>query len=99
MPTLRARRWPRPKHRKASSDGIGADKKLHPQQKQDVDTTVGVIVADPLAGDAKRGDLAVVYVYKFKSQSQLTLLAYKFNPKTRYLLLGSHENLYRELER
>ncbi|NBT69695.1 MAG: type II toxin-antitoxin system RelE/ParE family toxin, partial [Betaproteobacteria bacterium] len=40
------------------------------------------------------------YVYKFKSQAQLLLLAYEFDPKTRHLLLlGSHENFYRELKR
>jgi hypothetical protein len=77
-----------------------AYKKLHPQQKQDVDTAVEVIVSDPLAGEAKRGDLAGIYVYKFKSQNQLVLLAYEFDPKTRHLLLlGSHENFYRELKR
>ena len=77
-----------------------AYKKLHQQQKQDVDKAVEVIVSDPLAGEAKRGDLAGVYVYKFKSQNQLVLLAYEFDPKTRHLLLlGSHENFYRELKR
>ena len=73
-----------------------AYKKLHLQQKQGADTAVGVIVSDPLAGEVKRGDLAGVYVYKFKSQSQQMLLAYEFDPKTRHLvLLGSHENFYR----
>jgi len=77
-----------------------AYKKLHPHQKQDVDSAVDAIVSDPLLGDAKRGDLAGVYVYKFKSQSQLLLLAYEFDPKTRHLLLlGSHEDFYRELKR
>ncbi len=77
-----------------------AYKKLHLQQKQDVDTAVEVIVSNPLAGAAKRGDLAGVYVYKFNSQSQLVLLAYQFDPQTRHLLLlGSHENFYRELKR
>ena len=77
-----------------------AYKKLHPQQKQDVDKAVEVIVSDPLEGEAKRGDLAGVYVFKFKSQNQLVLLAYEFDPKTRHLLLlGSHENFYRELKR
>jgi mRNA-degrading endonuclease YafQ of YafQ-DinJ toxin-antitoxin module len=75
-------------------------KKLNPKQKQDVDTAVDVIVAARLAGEPKRGDLAGVYVYKFKSQTQLLLLAYEFDPKTRnLLLLGSHENFYRELKR
>jgi mRNA interferase RelE/StbE len=79
-----------------------AYKKLHLQQKQDVDAAVEVIVSNPLVGVAKRGDLAGVYVYKFKSQSQsqLVLLAYTFDPQTRHLLLlGSHENFYRELKR
>lgn len=75
-------------------------KKLRQRQKQDVDAAVNAIVANPLAGEPKRGDLAGVYVYKFKSQTQLMLLAYEFEPKTRHLLLlGSHENFYRELKR
>ena len=75
-------------------------KKLHERQKQDVDAAVHVIVENPLAGEVKRGDLAGVYVYKFKSQTQLMLIAYEFDPKTRHLLLlGSHENFYRELKR
>jgi len=45
-------------------------------------------------------DLLDVYVFKLKSQSQLMLLAYEFDPETRMLLLlGSHENFYRELKR
>jgi mRNA-degrading endonuclease YafQ of YafQ-DinJ toxin-antitoxin module len=75
-------------------------KKLHQRQKQDVDAAVNVVIADPHAGELKRGDFAGVYVYKFKSQTQLMLLAYEFDPKTRHLLLlGSHENFYRELKR
>ena len=75
-------------------------KKLHQRQKQDVNAAVNAIVANLLAGEPKRGDLAGVYVYKFKSQTQLMLLAYEFDPKTRHLLLlGSHENFYRELKR
>ena len=66
-------------------------KKLHQRQKQDVDAAVNVIVNNPLAGEVKRGDLAGVYIYKFKSQTQLMLLAYEFDPATRHLLLlGSH---------
>ena len=75
-------------------------KKLHLLQKKDVDTAVEVIVSNPLVGDAKRGDLSGVYVYKFKSQTQLLLLAYAFDPQTRHLLLlGTHENFYRDLKR
>jgi hypothetical protein len=75
-------------------------KKLHLQQKKYVDTAVEVIVSNPLVGDAKRGNLSGVYVYKFKSQTQLLLLAYAFDPQTRHLLLlGTHENFYRDLKR
>ena len=75
-------------------------KKLHQRQKKDVDAAVNVIVTNPLAGEAKRGDLAGVFVYKFKSQTLLMLLAYEFDPVTRHLLLlGSHENFYRDLKR
>ena len=75
-------------------------KKLHLQQKKDVDTVVEVIVSNPLVGDAKRGDLSGVDVYKFKSETQLLLLAYEFDPQTRHLLLlGTHENFYRDLKR
>jgi len=89
-----------PVHVTQSSVFVRAYKKLHPRQKQDVDMAVEAIVLDPLAGEAKRGDLAGVYVYKFNSQSQLLLLAYEFDPKTRHLLLlGVHENFYRDLKR
>jgi len=75
-------------------------KKLHKNQKADVDAAVDVIVKSPEVGEPKRGDLAGVYVYKFKSQNQLTLLAYESDPHTRMLLLlGSHENFYRDLKR
>ena len=77
-----------------------AYKKLHKTQKMDVDDAVEAIVKAPDLGEAKRGDLAGVYVYKFKSNSQLMLLAYAWDPETRMLLLlGSHENFYRDLKR
>lgn len=77
-----------------------AYKRLHPKQKADVDDAVAEIVRDPSVGEAKKGDLAGVYVYKFKCCGQLTLLAYEYEPQTRLLLLlGSHENFYRDLKR
>lgn len=77
-----------------------AYKKLHKNQKIDVDDAVAAIIQSPELGEPKRGDLAGVYVYKFKSNSQLMLLAYEYDPETRMLLLlGSHENFYRDLKR
>jgi mRNA interferase RelE/StbE len=77
-----------------------AYKRLHPNQKADVDDTVANVVRDPTIGEAKKGDLAGVYVHKFKCNGQLTLLAYEYDPGTcLLLLLGSHENFYRDLKR
>jgi hypothetical protein len=77
-----------------------AYKRLHPKQKAEVDDAVADIVRDPTVGEAKRGDLAGVFVYKFKCNGQPALLAYEYDPTTRLLLLlGSHENFYRELKR
>ena len=77
-----------------------AYKRLHPNQKADVDDAVADIVQDPTLGEAKKGDLAGVFVHKFKASGQLTLLAYEYDPGTRLLLLlGTHENFYRELKR
>ena len=76
-----------------------AYKRLHPNQKADVDDAVADIVHDPTIGEAKKGDLAGVFVHKFRCNGQLTLLAYEYDPGTRLLLLlGSHENFYRDLK-
>ena len=77
-----------------------AYKRLHPNQKADVDDAIAEIVNDPDIGEPKKGDLAGVFVYKFKCNGQLTLLAYAYDEATRMLLLlGSHENFYRILKR
>ena len=77
-----------------------AYRRLHPNQKADVDDAVADIARDPTISEPKKGDLAGVFVYKFKCNGQLTLLAYEYDPGTRLLLLlGSHENFYRDLNR
>ena len=77
-----------------------AYKKLHSNQKADVDEAVAEIVRDPTVGEPKVGDLAGVFVYKFTCNGQLTLLAYEYDEVSRFLkLLGSHENSYRDLKR
>lgn len=73
-----------------------AYRRLHKNKKADVDDAVADIVRDPTIGEAKKGDLAGVFVHKFKCNDQLTLLAYEYDPGKRLLLLlGSHENFYR----
>lgn len=77
-----------------------AYKKLHLNQKTAVDDAVQAIVANPMMGEAKKGDLAGVYVYKFQCLGQLFLLAYEYDPSSRLLLLlGTHENFYQNLKR
>lgn len=77
-----------------------AYKKLHTHQQMDADQAVAAIVADPAVGEPKKGDLSGVFVYKYRSQQQLMLLAYEYDPGMRMLLLlGSHENFYQKLKR
>ncbi len=76
-------------------------KKLHKNQKKDLDEAIKTIIEDPSIGDLKKGDLNGVQVYKFKMVGQLTLLAYDFDGQKKILILlalGSHENFYRDLK-
>jgi len=76
-----------------------AYKKLHKQKKAKVNEAIYEIVKNPEIGEEKKGDLADVYVYKFKIHRQEILLAYEWNPQERLLLaLGVHENFYRDLK-
>ena len=75
-------------------------KKLAAGHRLVVDEAVRLIVVDPEIGEAKKGDLAGVFVYKFPLNRQQILLAYEWEPGTRVLLLlGGHENFYRDLKR
>ncbi len=56
-----------------------AYKRLHPGQKADVDDAIFEIVRDPTIGEPKKGDLAGVFVYKFKCHGQLTFVAYDYD--------------------
>jgi mRNA interferase RelE/StbE len=74
-------------------------KRLHNNQKDAVDPAVARIVANPELGEAKKGDLLGVFVYKFNCVKQQFLLAFEYDPQTRVLLLvGTHENFYRDLK-
>ena len=78
-----------------------AVKKLHSNQKSDLDKAVQLLIADPRIGDSKAGDLEGVRVHKFKIVNQLNLLAYSYEDEILTLTLlaiGSHENFYRDLK-
>jgi mRNA interferase RelE/StbE len=77
-----------------------AYKRLNSNQKADVDEAVAAIVNNPELGEAKKGDLAGLFVYKFQCIGRRFLLAYEYDPETRWMLLvGTHENFYRDLKR
>jgi mRNA-degrading endonuclease RelE of RelBE toxin-antitoxin system len=74
-------------------------RKLHPNQKKDLDKAVKAISNKPTIGEKKKGELSNVRVYKFKMVKQLILLAYTSYKSTITLLaLGSHVNFYRDLK-
>lgn len=79
-----------------------AYKKLQDNVAADVDEATDVVAADPTVGKRKKGDLADLYVYKFRSQNQLYLLGYTVDDEVRLVYLeavGPHENFYRDLKR
>jgi len=75
-------------------------KRLHRNQKIDLDDATKYIIENPGTGEQKVGNLKGVYIHKFRMVGQITLLAYEYDEELSiiYLLaLGSHENLYRDL--
>jgi mRNA interferase RelE/StbE len=79
-----------------------AYKKMHDNVAADVDAATDVVAANPAVGERKKGDLADLFVYKFRSQNQLYLLGYTLDDEVRLVYLeavGPHENFYRDLKR
>lgn len=76
-------------------------KKLHANQKKDLDTAISELMDSPVLGELKKGDLAGVRVFNFRMNNQETLLAYSWEEDMRMLnllVLGMHENFYRDLK-
>jgi mRNA-degrading endonuclease YafQ of YafQ-DinJ toxin-antitoxin module len=79
-----------------------AVKKLHKNQKADLDEAVRVLIEEPLSGEQKKGDLSFIRVYKFNMVKQLTLLGYSYEDGTvilELIALGTHENFYRDVKK
>ena len=77
-------------------------KRLHANQKVDLDKAIKALMKDPLQGEQKKGELIFLRVYKFKMVKQLTLLGYSYQDDRLVLelmALGSHENIYRDFKR
>lgn len=78
-----------------------AVKKLHKNQKADLDKAIKELIENPLLGEQKKGDLAFLFVHKFKMVKQLTLLGYSYENGTvtlELIALGTHENFYRDVK-
>ena len=76
-------------------------KRLRRRQKTELDVAVSVIASNPEVGEVKVGDLSGIQVYKFRMTHQLCLLAYRILDKDtiKLLMVGPHENFYRDLKR
>lgn len=75
-------------------------KKLHKQHKALLDEAVRAIASQPEIGQTKVGDLAGVRVYRFRMGGQICLLAYRALDENtlKLLMVGPHENFYRNLK-
>ncbi|MEI7431710.1 MAG: type II toxin-antitoxin system RelE/ParE family toxin [Betaproteobacteria bacterium] len=76
-------------------------KKFHDNVIVDVDVAIETVAQTPLVGERKKGDLASLLVFKFRSQGQLYLLGYSLDETVRLVYLeavGPHENFYRDLK-
>jgi mRNA-degrading endonuclease YafQ of YafQ-DinJ toxin-antitoxin module len=77
-------------------------KKLHPNEVLLLNQAIKTIANNPLAGEAKKGDLVGVRVYKYHHIQQQLLLAYLIDNANDQIILmghGSHENFYRDLKK
>jgi mRNA interferase RelE/StbE len=74
-------------------------KKMLKQEKEILDQEVRRIAQNPSIGEAKKGDLVEVFVRKFKIKTTQYLLAYrKVGQDLELIMIGPHENYYRDLK-
>ena len=74
-------------------------KRMHKREKEILDREIRNIADNPSIGEEKKGDLRGVYVYKFKIKSLLYLLSYRMiKSDLELIMIGPHENYYRELK-
>ena len=74
-------------------------KKMTNVEKEALDREVKNIAENPNVGEEKKGDLKGVFVHKFKLKTNVYLLAYrKADKDLELVMIGSHENYYRDLK-
>ena len=75
-------------------------KKFSKKQKLQLDEQVKIVAENPTIGTEKKGDLRGIYVHKFKIKTTQYLLAYRFvSEDLELIMLGLHENYYRDLKK
>ncbi len=77
-------------------------KKLPDAALKVVEDEIDRLIANPLLGEQKKGDLAFLRVHKFPLNRQQMLLAYSWQQERLHLFqlsFGSHENFYDDLKR
>ena len=75
-------------------------KKLNKTEKTTLDKEIKNILSNSEIGIEKKGDLRGVFVYKFKIKSTQLLLSYRFTKTSlELIMLGEHENYYRDLKK
>ena len=68
-------------------------------EKDALDREIGRITENPNIGEEKKGDLRGVFVHKFKLKTTQYLLAYrKVDGELELVMIGPHENYYRNLK-
>ncbi len=75
-------------------------KRLSKQEKEELDRGIRAIAENPSIGEEKKGDLRGIFIHKFALQTTQYLLAYRMVGKDlELIMIGPHENYYRELKR
>ena len=74
-------------------------KKMSKSEKDALDREIIKIAKDPGVGEEKKGDLRGVFVHKFKLKTIQSLLSYrKVGGDLELVMIGPHENYYRDLK-
>ncbi|MEI8174179.1 MAG: type II toxin-antitoxin system RelE/ParE family toxin [Deltaproteobacteria bacterium] len=74
-------------------------KKMSKQEKNELDREIRRIAEDPNIGEEKKGDLRGVSVHKLELKTKQYLLAYRIvDGDLELVMIGPHENYYRDLK-
>jgi len=74
--------------------------KLNKREKSQLDDQIRSIIKNPYIGIEKKGDLKGIFVHKFKVKTIQYLLAYRIiETNLELIMLGPHENYYRNLKK